>query len=157
MKKAKFTFLCFIGILTTNTALACDGVFDPQTGICHQTNGYQIPGQVNKGQPKARDFWGAIAIDSAKGESSGSALNHTDRNSAEKAALKQCDNSRDCRIAISFKNSCGAVASNGQGVDIGAYDPNPIQAERKALAACNKQSRKVCGLWVKASCSGTGY
>lgn len=145
-----FTSLC------SGPTLACNGVFDPQTGICHQSNGYQIPGQLkDKSLPK--DYWGAIAIDAVNGETSGSSINRTSKNDAENAALKVCNDTKNCQISVSYKNSCGAVATNGKGIRIGATNPNPAIAEQKALASCNKQSNSACRIWIPATCAGVGY
>lgn len=140
------------------TVLACDSVFDPQTGICHQTSGYQIPGQINGGgQRQPAEYWGALAIDSVNGKTSGSAINRSSKNTAGKDAMLACANDRDCRIAVYFKNSCGAVATNGSTVDAAAYDIKPAVAEQKALAKCNKDSTKPCRIWIPARCAGAGY
>ena len=100
-----------IGLFFMGSALACDGVFDPQTGICHRSNGYEIPGQIKGGGgSKLIDYWGAIAIDVVNGKSSGIARDRRSKSSAESDAISACKNLRDCRVVISFKNSCGAVA-----------------------------------------------
>ena len=146
------------GFLLVGTGFACDGVYDPQTGICHQTSGYKIPGQINGGgQRQPVDYWGALAIDSINGKTSGSAINRASKSEAGKDAMIGCANNRDCRVAVYFKNSCGAVATNGSSVDAAAYDVTPAVAEQKAVAKCNKDSTKPCRLWVPARCSGTKY
>lgn len=142
--------------LSANSILACNGVFDPQTGICHQTGGYEIPGKI-KSQTQPKDYWGAIAIDSVKGKTSGSSWGQLNKRAAEKEALDVCNDPSTCQIVLTFKNSCGAVATNGVNVETTASALSPIDAERKALASCNKKSSKSCHIWVKAKCSGVGY
>lgn len=156
-KSIKFT-LTLNAILFPAFALACNGVFDPQTGICHQSNGYEIPGQI-KSQPQPRDYWGAIAIDTSQGRLSGSSWGELNKNVATKKALNTCDDSRVCKVVLAFKNSCGAVAVDGISVNTAsaASDVNPRTAESKAIALCNKKSTNPCHIWVKAKCSGAGY
>lgn len=153
----RHNFSIFCGLLfSVNSVLACNGVFDPQTGICHQSNGYQIPGQL-KGQSQPKDYWGALAIDVVNGKTSGSAVNRRNKQKANNDAIIGCENTHDCKVAISFKNSCGAIATNGKEIDTAASDPNPKMAEQKAITACNKKSSKACKIWIPATCSGVGY
>ena len=134
------------------------GTYDPQGGVCHQAGGgYTAPnstqGDVRRVAP---DYWGALSVDLTPGGGSAAVRNARARQNAEREAIEVCG-SKYCQIALSYKNSCGAVASGEGSIISAAVDENPTVAERKALAGCNKKSPRTCLLWIKASCSGVGY
>lgn len=98
----------------------------------------------------AADSFGAIAYSPATG-ALGWSYEHNTRRSAESTAYGNC-NAGDCRIAIWFKNGCGAVAvgnGGGWGADWGA-DRDP--AQYLAVEACRKHTNG-CRV-VRWQCSG---
>ncbi|WP_117192593.1 DUF4189 domain-containing protein [Rhizobium terrae] len=98
------------------------------------------------------DSFGAISYSPSTG-ATGWSYDHGSRRSAERTAQDGCfQNANDCRIAIWFKNGCGAVArgdGGGWGADWGA-DRGP--AEYLALQACRQHTTR-CRV-VRWQCSG---
>ena len=85
--------------------------------------------------PKWQNRWGAIA---AGGGGLGASVNMTKKQAAEKAAIKQCQESGPgpCSIVVSYKNQCAAVAW-GDDSQSGWGRAGDIAVARKAaLSAC---------------------
>lgn len=102
------------------------------------------------GNTMAADSFGAIAYSPATG-ALGWSHDYNSRRGAESTAYNNC-NANDCRIAIWFKNGCGAVAvgnGGGWGADWGA-DIDP--AKYLAVEACQKHTNG-CRV-VRWQCSG---
>lgn len=100
------------------------------------------------------DSFGAISLSPSTG-ATGWSHDFRSRWEAEDAAQSYCyRNARDCRVAIWFKNSCGAVARGPDGGWGADWAENSRQAQRAALAACSRHSYN-CQV-VRWQCSG-GY
>jgi hypothetical protein len=99
--------------------------------------------------------WGAIAY-SAKDHISGWSFEHDYKGTAEQVALQYCNRERgaNCVIRVSFYNSCGAIAAEGDTVASGT-GPNKTGAEQKAVGACSLAGGKHCTVQASA-CSGAG-
>ena len=86
----------------------------------------------------AQDYYGAIAFDIITGQSSES-WDFSTRTEAERVALRDC--AGNCRIAVWFKNSCGALAqSSSTGAFGWAHNTNPNTAESKAISQCQDRA-----------------
>jgi len=99
------------------------------------------------------DSFGAISLSPATG-ATGWSHDYSSRWEAEEVAQSHCYKyAGDCRVAIWFKNACGAVARgpDGWGADWAA---GRRQAQRAALAACSNHSYG-CEV-IRWQCSG-GY
>ncbi|MCH4545831.1 DUF4189 domain-containing protein [Rhizobium changzhiense] len=86
------------------------------------------------------DTYGAIAY-SPSTRAIGWSYAYDNRGDAETVARRNCDSSaNDCRIAIWFRNGCGAVAvGHRSGWGSGwAYDGR--EAQRQAIRSCRKQT-----------------
>lgn len=154
MKFAHSLMICISSLFLVSTATAqCapGGIFDPSNGICHYSNGYQLPGTNNTRQ-NIRDYWGAIAIDPT-GEKVAASVNLTSRRAAQNQALEQCGSKGNCHIIFTFKNSCAALATDGKGVNRAASGATARQAENKALRACHQESGTSCRLWIRTRCT----
>jgi hypothetical protein len=98
------------------------------------------------------DSFGAISLSPSTG-ASGWSHDFTSRWQAEDAAQTYCyRNARDCRVAIWFKNSCGAVARGPDGGWGADWAEDSRSAQRAALAACSRHSYN-CRV-VRWQCSG---
>lgn len=152
--------LALTTLLTSNFAQAqCSGggMYDPQGGVCHQAGGgYTVPNSIQGGSSVVTDPWGALAVDIVNRSTSGRGINYKSQADAESAAIKSC-NDKNCRVIASYKESCGAVASDRNGVITAGVDVDPNLAEQKAIAACRNRSQKSCVLWIKARCAGSQY
>ncbi len=85
------------------------------------------------------DTYGAIAFSPATGANSYS-YDYASRSGAEQRALSECNKrSRGCRVAIWFKNSCGALAIGARGWGAG-YDASRAAAEQRAFSQCASRS-----------------
>ena len=129
-----------------------DGNFNPQQQVCMcPGGGYVAPG--NRCSQELTDAWGAIAIDrSSEQKSWGWGGSKTSQADANRKALSECKLST-CRIVVTVKNSCGAVAADGKGIWGGGVDTNRKQALQKAADACYSKGAKTCKLWVEPSCA----
>lgn len=146
-------------LLLGQTALAdgpCpDGNFNPQSQVCMcPGGGYVAPGNWCEMKilpvPKT---WGAIAIDmSPAHKSSGFSWSKSSQADANRQALAYCKLST-CRIALTFRNSCGAIAGGDNGIWGGGVDVNKDKALQKAADACYSKGAKTCKLWVEPSCA----
>jgi len=98
------------------------------------------------------DNYGAISISPHSG-STGWSHDYSSRWEAEQSSQSNCDQyADDCRVAIWFKNACGAVArapDGGWGADWG---DNRQDAEYAAIQSCEKHSYD-CEV-IRWQCSG---
>jgi serine/threonine-protein kinase len=98
------------------------------------------------------DSFGAISL-SPKTGATGWSYDYSSRLEAEEVAQSHCDrNARDCRVAIWFKNGCGAVARGADGGWGSDWAPGSRRAQRAALAACSNHSDS-CRV-IRWQCSG---
>ena len=100
------------------------------------------------------ESFGAISISPETG-ATGWSFNAQSRWRAEDISQGNCyDYAGDCRVAIWFRNACGAVARgpDGWGADWGE---SPRSAQRAAIAACSRHS-DGCRV-IRWQCSGAGY
>ena len=101
---------------------------------------------------KAADLYGALAY-SQRTTSYGWAKDFNTRRAAEKAALRRCrERASDCRVAIWFRNACGALAVGGDGGWGSDWGVNLRAAQNKALHVCSGYSYN-CRI-VVAQCVG---
>lgn len=98
----------------------------------------------------AADSYGAIAY-SPTTRADGWSHSFSTRRDAERRALGECDAS-DCRVAIWFKNGCGALAVGNRGGWGSGWGGDRRRAEYEAVNSCNRYTRG-CRVtrWV---CSG---
>ena len=139
-----------------------DGQFDPNNTVCMCSGGgWVYPNQYCKKGGGGRETvyklepqWGAIAIDmSAQQQGGGFSRSKKSQADANQKALNTCKLGT-CRVVLTFKNSCGAVAGGGNGIWGGGVDVNEYRALEKAAAACYAKGAKVCREWVKPMCAG---
>ncbi|MBP1857335.1 DUF4189 domain-containing protein [Rhizobium herbae] len=100
------------------------------------------------------DSFGAISLSPATG-ATGWSHDYSSRWEAEDVAQSHCyKNAGDCRVAIWFKNACGAVARGDDGGWGANWGAESRQAQRAALASCSNHSYG-CQV-IRWQCSG-GY
>jgi len=99
--------------------------------------------------------WGAIAY-SARDHISGWSYENDYKGTAQQVALQYCNRERgaNCVIRVSFYNSCGAVAADGDTVASGTGSTK-AGADQKAMSACALAGGKHCAVQA-AACSGAG-
>lgn len=87
------------------------------------------------------DSFGAIAFSPDTGASSHS-TGRSSRGNAQEWALYYCgEYADDCRIAINFRNACGAVARGSNGGWGSNWGYNRAGAENNAISACRQHDR----------------
>ena len=96
------------------------------------------------------DSFGAIAYSPDTG-ANGWSHDYPSRRGAERAAQDNCD-ADDCRIAIWFKNACGAVAVGSNGGWGSDWGGDRRRAQSKAIRACSRND-DGCSV-VRWQCSG---
>ncbi|WP_246735684.1 DUF4189 domain-containing protein [Agrobacterium sp. a22-2] len=97
------------------------------------------------------DSFGALAYSPATG-STGWSHSHTARRAAERTALDGCAQyADDCRVAIWFKNACGALAAGPNGWGSGWGDDR-ARAEYEAMKVCSRNTRGC--RTIRWQCSG---
>ncbi|MDV4161027.1 DUF4189 domain-containing protein [Rhizobium leguminosarum] len=90
--------------------------------------------------PALADSYGAIAYSPSTG-ALGWSYAHANRGDAEIVARRNCDSSaNDCRIAIWFRNACGAVAVGHRGGWGSGWGYDNREAQRQAIRSCRKQT-----------------
>ncbi|NNH68293.1 DUF4189 domain-containing protein [Nocardia uniformis] len=102
------------------------------------------------------DLYGAMAVSQSVGKVT-YALNYTDWNGADAAAVEACA-AGDCRIVVHFSNACGAVARSDDGRFAGGWGPTKVEAESAAVSALGSQgpnlgSSQAGGKVVMAECT----
>ena len=90
--------------------------------------------------PALADSYGAIAYSPSTG-AAGWSYAYNSRGDAETAARRNCDSSaNDCRIAIWFRNGCGAVAVGNRGGWGSGWAYDRHGAQRQSIRSCRKQT-----------------
>ena len=103
---------------------------------------------VGTALPASAQNYGAIAYSPRTG-ASGYSYDFGNRARAERAAMRQCRlRGRGCRIAVWFRDGCGAVASGPRGWGSG-WGANRQIARRQALRQCRRFSGR-CQIRVRA-------
>jgi hypothetical protein len=93
-----------------------------------------------------QDMYGAIAYSQSTG-AHGFSNDYSTRSVAQGRALRECNarsNNNDCRVAIWFKNSCGAIAVSKNGAYGSAWNSNLQYAKYNAASSCNKYGGSYC-------------
>lgn len=92
--------------------------------------------------------FGAIAVDDEEGRTAsevgyGYSTQHANREAAEQAALRQCQNAgnSNCKVAVWFAQ-CGAYAGSRERYGIG-WGASDAIARQQALSACGAGCRVV--------------
>ncbi len=88
-------------------------------------------------QPSGNEKFGAIAYSSSTGKT-GNSWNHNNLTAAQNAALASCDQD-DCKVAIWFKNACGALAVGNNGCWEAHWGVSRSDAENKSLNSCSQR------------------
>ena len=132
-----------------------NGEFNPMDNRCWPIQNPQ--GNGGGGEPRylpPEPTWGAIAVDvSPTGKTTGSfSSSKKNQSEANKGALNYCGRS-SCKVVVSFKNSCGAVASGDNGRWGVGVDVNKSRALQKAADECYAKGAKVCREWVAPTCA----
>ncbi len=86
------------------------------------------------------DMFGAIAYDDETGDY-GLTYNYSSRAAAERDAKDECGN-RNCKVAVWFKNQCGAVAESKSVWGYGLGKTRKA-AENDAMEMCSKKSCEI--------------
>ncbi|WP_377289562.1 DUF4189 domain-containing protein [Rhizobium sp. SG2393] len=98
------------------------------------------------------DSFGAISYSPDTG-ATGWSYSWSSRRQAEREAQQNCyENAGDCRVAIWFKNACGAVAAGDDGGWGSGWGSNSNRARREAIKQCSQYS-DGCRV-VRWQCSG---
>lgn len=71
---------------------------------------------------------------------------------ANRKALKLCK-LNTCKVALTYQNTCGAIAVDKRGIWGGGIDLDKDRAAQKAADACYNEGAKDCYLWVKSMCA----
>jgi Domain of unknown function (DUF4189) len=121
-----------IGPRSDGNPLGC--VIDHNLQSRTQTQPEQPP--VPRGHWETR--WGSIAIDSAKGKLGG-VINHTSKQAATKAALKECYSlgGVNCKLYYTYYNQCSAVAW-GDSKYTGSGRDTIEEASQDAMQGCSE-------------------
>ncbi len=105
-------------------------------------------------QAKAQNF-GAIAYSPSTG-GHGYSFDYSTRHAAERRALRECGRrARGCRVAVWFKNGCGALATGSRGWGSG-WGTSRNRAYREALRVCGRKSGR-CAIRVYACTARQSY
>lgn len=92
--------------------------------------------------------FGAIAF-SPSTEIYGYSRDYALQSDAESRALKECraaGGSKDCEVVLWFRNTCGALASDGEGAYGAEWAETALQAQNRALAYCAEQTSRSCSV-----------
>ena len=93
----------------------------------------------------AADYFGAIAYSPNTG-SHGYSYDYGSRREAEAYAMNQCRKyAGDCRVAIWFRNACGALAIGNNGGWGSGWGDSRQRAEYEAINSC-RQHAGNCGI-----------
>lgn len=104
--------------------------------------GFEAPSAQPKVAPweipsNGNDRFGAIAYSSSTGKT-GNSWNYSRSADAHNAALASCDQD-DCKVAIWFKNACGALAVGNNGCWEAHWGVSRSDAENKSLNSCSQR------------------
>lgn len=95
---------------------------------------------LTAGAAVSADNFGAIAFSQATG-GYGYSYDHATRREAESRAMSECSSrNRGCKVAIWFKNACGAVATGSNNAWGSAWAGSREGAERAALGYCRQHT-----------------
>lgn len=97
------------------------------------------------GPSVAADSYGAIAHNPSTG-ARGWSYNYANRSAAEQRALAECG--RGCRVAIWFRNACGALATASRGGWGSGWAPSRAGAEQVAMRECRNAGNRDCRIAV---------
>jgi serine/threonine-protein kinase len=92
---------------------------------------------------QAQNFFGTITYSEATGNY-GYSYDYASRSVAEAEALQECESLSgfgDCRVLVSFRNACGALATNPEGAYGSGWGADRSTAERYAIESCNQYGR----------------
>ncbi len=107
--------------------------------------------QMNCRQSSQGESFGAIAY-SAKDKGAGWSFGWNSESKAEQVALDNCSkHGSQCKVLVWYRNSCGAVAADGDIVAWGQASAKRT-AEQSALDKCGKAGGKKCAIET-AQCS----
>jgi len=88
----------------------------------------------------ARDYYGAIAY-SQSTRAHGYSYDYRSRRAAERRAYRECRQyGGGCRIAVWFRNACGALAVGKDGGWGSGWHRNKRRAQTNAIRSCNDVS-----------------
>ena len=124
-----------------------DGTFNPQSQVCMCSGGgYVAPGNWCEVKivpvPKT---WGAIAIDMSSGQKkAGFGKSEKSQADANQRALALCGLST-CQVALTFRNSCGAITKNKRGIWGGGLISIKIEQLRKQQMPAMIKALKIAG------------
>jgi hypothetical protein len=117
-----------------------------------------IPGDDNNQQqaqpqpppPKWASRWGAIATYEPNG-SLGTAANMPSQNSAEQAALADCQakHGATCRVQLSYRNQCAVMVVSDKGYNVNSAATSD-QAAQNGMQTCNKSGDPNCHIYYSA-------
>ncbi len=79
---------------------------------------------------------------------------YNSKHAADAAALGKCGS--NCRVAVTFRNACGAIAVSNDRKWFGRWAPNSGQAQSLAMSACRANSHGGCYI-PRWQCSGKGH
>lgn len=135
----------------------CTGV-DVGGGACIPPNAPGMPDYERNTQPQYHDSpvwedrWGAIADDNNTGEA-GMIENQLSEEKAISVALELCraNGSKDCKIILSYRDLCSAVAWGGGQLGY-ASEATLDSAKVSALGECEKRSESSCKIFY-SGCS----
>lgn len=117
--------LAALSVVVSGPAAASTGGYTASGG------GYSVPGGAFVAT--GGDLYGAMAVSQSIGKVT-YALNYTDWNGADAAAVAACDTG-DCKVVVHFSNACGAVARSNDGRFAGGWGPTKVEAESAATSA----------------------
>lgn len=136
----------------------CATGVDVGGGACIPPDAPGMPGYKENTQPQYpdnpvwEDRWGAIADDNGTGQA-GMIENQPSEEKAIQVALGLCraTGSPDCKIILSYRNLCSAVAW-GAGQLGYASEATLDSAKLSALGECQKRSKSACKIFY-SGCS----
>ncbi|MBD8873462.1 DUF4189 domain-containing protein [Rhodanobacter sp. DHB23] len=146
--------LCFLTLLlvaTSTHSQDCAGV--NAGGVCVPPD-VAMPGyQQQAPQPPPQkwvDHWGAIATYEPNG-SLGAATNMPSQNSAEQAALADCQSKHGsaCKIQLSYRNQCAAMVVSGKGYNVTPAATVDL-AVAKGMNTCTNSGDPNCHVYYTA-------
>lgn len=95
---------------------------------------------------QARSLYGAIAY-GAQSTAAGWAFDQGTAGDAHRLALSNCtQHGDDCKVVVSFSNSCAAVAAGTNKRFATGQASNREQAQANAVAACGREGGAQCAI-----------
>jgi Domain of unknown function (DUF4189) len=133
----------------------CSSMCESERWACSESSSssacstqFQICVQNCIGGEGSADNFGAIAFSSST-EIFGFSHDFTTRGAAEKRAVSECrkaGGADDCESVVWFNQSCGALASDGDGAYGSDWAATRKEARSKAKANCQKHTGKSCAV-----------